>query len=242
MNARILPVALFTLAYLGAAMALAVRHWNYEFIFYGAVMFLIIGGVVLLDRRVRFTAWVLWGLSAWGLLHLLGGTVPVPARFLEPNSLNTLYNLRLHPDAPKYDQVVHAFGFFVSTLASWQAMAAFTRGSGGSLRPTIGPLICAVLAGMGLGAVNEVIEFVATRVMPGTNVGGYVNTGWDLVSNLTGCVLAAAVIRLRARARHKQHRPAPADMLRILDDGTTRPATPMPGAGAAPASGSPGRR
>ena len=53
-------------------------------------------------------------------------------------------------------------------------------------------------AGMGFGAMNEVVEFIATLTMPETNVGGYVNTGWDLVSNLVGCVFAAILIRLRS--------------------------------------------
>ena len=35
------------------------------------------------------------------------------------------------------------------------------------------------------------VEFTATRIMPKTNVGGYENTGWDLVSNLVGSTLAA---------------------------------------------------
>lgn len=51
--------------------------------------------------------------------------------------------------------------------------------------------------GMGFGALNEVVEFIATITLPSTNVGGYVNTGWDLVFNLFGCVAAAAMIRFR---------------------------------------------
>jgi len=50
---------------------------------------------------------------------------------------------------------------------------------------------------MGLGALNEVVEFAATRLMPRTNVGGYENTGWDLVSNLAGCLIAVAGLALR---------------------------------------------
>jgi len=41
-----------------------------------------------------------------------------------------------------------------------------------------------------------VVEFAATLAMPETNVGGYVNTGWDLVSNMTGATLAACGIWL----------------------------------------------
>jgi hypothetical protein len=47
---------------------------------------------------------------------------------------------------------------------------------------------------MGFGAANEVVEFIATITLPGTNVGGYENTGWDLVANLVGCLLAALSI------------------------------------------------
>jgi hypothetical protein len=50
---------------------------------------------------------------------------------------------------------------------------------------------------MGLGALNEVIEFAVTLSVPETNVGGYINTGWDLVANSVGAVGAATIIRLR---------------------------------------------
>ena len=43
-------------------------------------------------------------------------------------------------------------------------------------------------------ALNEVIEFFATLSMPKTNVGGYINTGWDLVANLVGSSAAALLI------------------------------------------------
>jgi hypothetical protein len=39
-----------------------------------------------------------------------------------------------------------------------------------------------------------VIEFIAVLTIEGTNVGGYENTGWDLVANLVGVVIAAFLI------------------------------------------------
>jgi uncharacterized membrane protein YjdF len=95
--------------------------------------------------------------------------------------------MRLHPDLPKYDQVVHAFGFAVAT---WAAGEALRRGFAAS---RIAWFMALVLIGIGLGALNEVIEFAATRLMVGTNVGGYENTGWDLVSNLVGASVSALV-------------------------------------------------
>ena len=42
--------------------------------------------------------------------------------------------------------------------------------------PTPGLLFIAACAGIGLGATNEVIEFIAVLSMPETNVGGYERT------------------------------------------------------------------
>ena len=55
-------------------------------------------------------------------------------------------------------------------------------------------------AGSGFGALNEVVEFIAVLTIPETNVGGYENTGWDLVANLVGATVAAVLIRCFARA------------------------------------------
>ena len=50
------------------------------------------------------------------------------------------------------------------------------------------------LAAMGLGAVNEIIEFLAVLSVPETNVGGYVNTALDLVFNAGGAVSAMLIV------------------------------------------------
>ncbi|MCK5082487.1 MAG: hypothetical protein KAR31_06230, partial [Candidatus Omnitrophica bacterium] len=60
--------------------------------------------------------------------------------------------------------------------------------------PTGGLLFLCVIGSMGLGAVNEIVEFLAMVFVPETNVGGYVNTALDLVANLTGSLIAAFLI------------------------------------------------
>ena len=108
-----------------------------------------------------------------------------------------LYNLWLVPGLLKFDQLVHAYGFGIVTWVCWQGLrAAFAR-RGATARPTMGLLTLCVAAGMGFGGANEVVEFLATRVLPETNVGGYENTGWDLVSNTVGCLIAAVQISTR---------------------------------------------
>jgi len=52
-----------------------------------------------------------------------------------------------------------------------------------------------------------VIEFFATLLVPETNVGGYVNTGWDLVANMAGGLVAAIAVRLRWRLATREALP-----------------------------------
>jgi hypothetical protein len=65
---------------------------------------------------------------------------------------------------------------------------------------TPGIAVLVAFMGMGVGALNEVVEFFASRTFA-ANVGGYVNTGWDLVANLLGCAVAASALYVRGRAR-----------------------------------------
>jgi hypothetical protein len=68
-------------------------------------------------------------------------------------------------------------------------------------RASAGAFALCALAGMGLGALNEVVEFAAVLTLPDTNVGGYINTGWDLVSNAIGAT-AGAVLMWGLARRH----------------------------------------
>lgn len=191
----LVPVGIFALAYTVAAALVSTRNSNAEFMLYIGVMVVIFGLVAALQWRVGLTPPALWCLSLWGLAHMAGGLVPVPASWPIQGDIRVLYSWWLVPDRLKYDQVVHAYGFAVTTWVCWQALRAALRGRG-PIAPTVGLLSLCAAAGMGFGALNEVVEFAATLSVPETNVGGYVNTGWDLVSNLAGCVTAAVLIRL----------------------------------------------
>ena len=193
-------VMLFSAAYLLPAIAVAVWTRNGEFVFYSAVMLVLIAAVSWTHRRSRLSRAVLWGLSLWGFAHMVGGLVPVPESWPTNGPNKVVYSWWLIPEFLKYDQIVHAFGFYVTTLVCWQGLCAIVRDirPGQPLRPTFGALLLCAAASQGFGALNEVIEFAATLLVPSTNVGGYVNTGWDLVSNLVGAVLAAAYLRMFA--------------------------------------------
>jgi hypothetical protein len=194
---RLWPVAAFTALYLAAATVGAFALGNREFLFYIAVMVLLLGVVWFVHRSIALTTGTLWALTLWGLLHMAGGLAAVPESWPIDGDIRVLYSLWLIPERLKYDQVVHAYGFGVATWVCWQGIRAAIRHRGGDAVPTPGLMVLAATAGMGLGALNEVVEFAATLLVPETNVGGYLNTGWDLVANAIGATAAAVFVWLR---------------------------------------------
>lgn len=193
---RLLPVFLFNAAYMLAAIGSSIAQGNREFIFYIVVMVVLISVMALIHKMVTMTTGLLWALSVWGLLHMAGGLVPTPAGWPYNGDHAVLYSLWLIPDRLKYDQIVHAYGFGVTTWLCWHALStSLRRRLNVRLTPTFGILTLCAAAGTGFGAFNEIIEFIAVLTLPNTNVGGYENTGWDLVANLVGATAAACIIR-----------------------------------------------
>ena len=197
---RVWPVALFTSVYLVGALITAVQVSNYEFLLYIGVVVLMIGVVWVVHGRVALTSGALWCLSIWGLAHMAGGLVVVPEGWPVMGTNRVLYSLWLIPDRLKYDHVVHAYGFGVTTWVCWQGLRAALGGRHQRVRPTPGLMLLCAAAGLGFGALNEVIEFAATLLVPETNVGGYLNTGWDLVANLFGATVAVTAIWISDRS------------------------------------------
>jgi uncharacterized membrane protein YjdF len=196
------PVILFTAAYLLAALVGVVRTGNGEFVFYLVVMFILLAVVVVVHRRVHFSRTVLWGLSLWGALHMAGGLLPVPNGWPINGEIRVLYSLWLMPGYLKYDQLIHAFGFGVTMLVCWEGLQSMLRPylpRDAQLRPTLGMVTLCAAASLGFGALNEIVEFAATLLVPETNVGGYENTGWDLVSNMVGAVVVATWVYFKKR-------------------------------------------
>jgi hypothetical protein len=196
---RLLPVISFTGTYLVAAMIAALARGNQEFLFYIVVMLLLIGFITVVHRYVELTPGVLWALSLWGFAHMAGGLIVVPVGWPVNADSRVLYTLWLVPEVLKYDHVVHAYGFGTTTWVCWQGLRAVLRRRGVTAGPTLGLMILSATAGLGFGALNEVVEFAATLLVPETNVGGYLNTGWDLVANSVGVTVAATLIWWRGR-------------------------------------------
>jgi hypothetical protein len=175
------------IAYLLIFAILFAGRKNYEFLIYIVTVAVFMLFIARLHLRYNFTTGMLLGLSGWGLMHMLGGFIIIDSR--------VLYAYQLVPVVLRYDQFVHAFGFGFSTLLGYYI-----------LRPSlcekprwVAVSILVVLIGMGIGAVNEIVEFIAVKTVPETNVGGYDNTMFDLVFNTIGAVLAVSYVNLKRK-------------------------------------------
>ena len=162
---------------------------NYEFIMYLGVIIVFFVLILATNKKVNYSNTVLWGLVLWALLHLSGGA------FFPKGTL--LYSTILIPISEsygifRYDQFVHIIGFAVATLLAYDLLKPHLNKSS-----SIPIGIVVVMAGLGFGAINEIIEFAATVILPQTGVGGYINTSLDLVADLIGAVLAWIYIKLK---------------------------------------------
>lgn len=183
-----LPILITILAALAYFTYVFSTTRNVEFLGYIAVI-VVLGGLILWsNRRYQYSLGLLWGLTIWGIMHMAGGGMIVGG--------DILYKLILFPISAeyqilKYDQVVHAFGFAIATVLTFELLRPMLlreRISWGALG------LILFVSGLGFGAINEIIEFVMVVVLPETGVGGYVNTSLDLVSNGVGALVATLYI------------------------------------------------
>lgn len=185
----------FTAAYVTGFAGWFIAGGNLEFVWYVLTMLAVVALVAGGLRKAEFSAPLLWALSLWGLAHMAGGGVPVDDSVLYSWVIWPVYGSG-EMTILKYDQVVHAYGFGVSAWLLWHLMVRHFPQVRGSWTALSYP----ALGAMGLGAVNEIIEFAAVVALPDTNVGGYYNTALDLVFNATGALIAVTIIALTRRA------------------------------------------
>jgi hypothetical protein len=152
---------------------------------YAVVTAALIGLFSWIHLRFGLSDGSLWALAFLGALHLAGGLIPVGEDQILYNARFAIYPLQL-------DRLVHAYGAAVLTLVAWQVVRSETKA-----RATGIAVAVTALAALGATVIEEIAEFATSSVAP-AHVGGYVNTGWDLVFDLIGCTLIALWIYRRA--------------------------------------------
>jgi putative membrane protein len=145
----------------------------------------LVGALVWRVRRAPLPDLLVIALAVDAAAHLAGGLVAVGDDVLYNASIGPQLSA-LHTHLVQYDHFVHAFGAFLATLTLWTLLAPPTADDADRRHV----MVLCVLGGLGIGALNEVIEFIATTAHSAAHIGGYNNTGWDLVSNTIGAFAA----------------------------------------------------
>jgi hypothetical protein len=143
-----------------------------------------------LHKRILFAGYITVGLSLLGLLHILGGKVYIEGI--------RLYDFYLIPGIIKYDNFVHATASFIFSFMSYALIKPFIDPEL-KVRPFMLYLII-FLTTMGIGSINEVIEYFAVIYLNVENwVGDYFNNARDLVFNAIGSIVACLYMATRKR-------------------------------------------
>jgi len=155
---------------------------------------IIIGAAIVWLRRAAVPGLLAAGLAIAAIATLAGGLIDVGQNVLYNASVGP-YSKELGTHFLQYDHFAHAYVSFVVVFACWVMLAA--PHAGGDHRRDL--VLLTVGTALGLGALNEMVEFLATLAHHGAHAGGYWNTGWDLVCNFIGAG-AAGLVLARSRA------------------------------------------
>jgi uncharacterized membrane protein YjdF len=164
---------------------------NYEFMIYVGAIIVCLILVCVSFFRITYSYATLTGLTIWSLMHMAGGGFYI-------NGVR-LYDMILIPLSQtypilRYDQVVHTFGFAAATLTMFDLLRPLLKEN---LQHFIALSVVVVMAGLGVGAFNEIVEALVAAAIPQSGVGGYVNTALDLIADFIGAILAFAFIKFK---------------------------------------------
>jgi len=192
-----LPILITNILILVLFISIFLSRRNYEFLIYIGIIILFLILIILTNAKVNYSNTTLWGLTSWALLHMAGGGIFING--------TRLYEIILIPLSEvyqifKYDQFVHIIGFCVATLVMYELLKPLLKKN---INKFTALSIVIVMAGLGVGALNEIVEFTATVIIPETGVGGYINTSLDLVADLIGSLIALAIIFYKEKWKSK---------------------------------------
>lgn len=190
-NTRLLPLYLSALILL-VFTAYFVAVGNFEFLIYTATLGLLIWILGISDRKFHYFQSAKWGFAIWLFGHLGGGAIRINGERLYDTILLDLVGDPFF--ILRYDQAIHIFCYFVITLLIYSILLSVVR-ERWSRRDRFVIGLIAFLSGMGVSALNEIIEFSTVVFFGATGVGGYYNNAIDLVFNTIGALVAVFFMR-----------------------------------------------
>lgn len=191
-----LGVLAFSLLYILIGGLYFLRDFNLEFVIYVGVIIAVFALLFGTLKKTQFPTYILWLISIWGLLHILGGSVQTPDGVLFAYRIFPFIDLGGDFYILKYDQLIHMYLYGVMSLVFLHLIRSTLRASG----PTWIIFFTAIMASMGVSALNEIMEFFIAITLERNGVGGYENAMLDLVFNFAGAIIAPIVLFLTKKS------------------------------------------
>jgi len=158
---------------------------NFEFVYYTIIMIVLVLYVYKKQHSLWLSNGIVIGLALVGLLHLIGGGFQING--------TRIYDVYLFGSLIRYDNFVHGVGSFVATFIGYNLIHPYAKKN--ILGKMPGFAFVLLLIALGIGAINEIVEFGAVLLFDaGARVGDFYNTGWDLVFNTIGSLVAISFI------------------------------------------------
>ncbi|MFC4994534.1 hypothetical protein [Rubritalea tangerina] len=191
-------VIVFTALYLACFLAFAIMTGGYCFLWYFGAQLLLTIGLVVAHRNVGYSRTLLWALSLWGFLNLLGFVDLDSLSVNVPRSSSCVGELWLLTPSINFSNLVHVYGFGVATWVSWQTLCQLIHSRyQRRLMPSFGLLVLVMSSAVGYGALNELVEFYIQLWFLQGAAGSYGAICWDMSAVCLGALLAAISIKLR---------------------------------------------
>ncbi len=187
-------ILLFNVVYLILFGIYFFKRGNFEFIWYILIIFILICIFSFLHKKYTFSTLTLIGLSIWGIAHMFGGSTLLREPRIYSRILYTLFTTG-DTTLIRYDHLLHFYFYVVMTAVIYQILKRY-------IKPTANWFVVSVFivfASMGVGAFNEIIEFLPVLFLKETGVGGYFNIAWDIVFNALGAVVAVVYLSFKKK-------------------------------------------
>ncbi len=157
---------------------------NYEFIGYTLITLLLFWLVIFIYKKYNLPFLVLFGFIVWVFLHMLGGIDFNGVRVYGIMLINLI-------GAPlfilRYDQVVHFYCYLIVGVILFYIVKKYVKKIDAIM------LFLIIVASIGIGSLNEVVEFTMVLILGNTGVGDYFNTSLDIVANTLGAIVGVLV-------------------------------------------------
>lgn len=184
-----------TLAYLTVFSVISIIKNDYTFLFSAAIIILLMIAALKVDKKFNFSNLVIIGISFFAALHIFSGNIYING--------TRLYDTWLIDGYFKFDNVVHFIGAFVAVAVLYSLLLPFLNENVKERKYFLSFIL--ILAALGAGAVNEIVELNAVLFFNAQSyIGGYLNNAFDLVFNLFGSAAACIFIIFYQNKKRKK--------------------------------------